>query len=115
VTCFDHQIGRLPPDPCHGTALFHNAAGDVLKKADFDLKPGESRGLTFTFTSVIGDVSPIFGFPIDPCWIPTGGGRAVPSVEVFDAAGHLLLFENPASPRMSEFNNDFMNPGVIAG
>ena len=27
VVCFDHQVGFVPPGPCHGLLMFHDAAG----------------------------------------------------------------------------------------
>ena len=114
VTCFDHTIERYPPDPCHGAAMFHNAVGEVLNEAQYDLKPGESAFLEFTPPRVTGDVL-IPPVRINPCWLPAAGGAVIPTVEVLDDAGNLLLFENAASPRMSEYNNTFTNPAVISG
>ena len=114
VTCFEHRVGLVPPGPCRGTAMFHDSTDQVLLEQTVDLKPGESRSVQFTLPLVIGDVilPPV---AIDPCWLPDPGGRSIPSVEVFDAAGRLLHYENVASPRMSQFNNTFTNPAVISG
>jgi hypothetical protein len=118
VSCFDHQVGHLPPDPCRGTALLNDATGQTLVAQSFELTSGQSRSLQFTFTP-IGDVNPgvdaIALAGIDPLWIPAAGGISIPFVEVFDQAGNPLLFENPAAARMTEFNNGFTNPGTIAG
>lgn len=114
LTCFGHTIGRIPPGPCHGLAMFHDSRGDVLKQAAVDLRPGESGFMEYTPPRLTGDVliSPV---GIDPCWVPAAGGTVIPTVEVLDNGGNLLLFENVATPRMSEFNNAFTNPETDSG
>ncbi len=116
VSCFDHQVGLLPPDPCHGELMFHDAAGHVLKRGTYDLQPGESTSLRLAIPAANANGDPIAHVLIVPCVIPAPGGRAVPSVEVFDrAAGRVILFENPAAARMSEFNNSRVDPGSLVG
>ena len=48
--------------------------------------------------------------------MPGPGGRAIPTVEVFDRdAGRVVAFANPAAARVSQFNNSPDDPGVIRG
>jgi len=99
VTCFDHQVGDLPPGPCSGELMFHDAAGKVLKQGTYDLKPGQSVSFRLAVPpNAAGRVTVI------PCILPESG-RAIPSVEVFDReAARVVLFLNPAAARMSAFN-----------
>lgn len=47
-----------------------------------------------------------------PCVIPAPGGRAIPSVEVFDReAGRVVVFAHPAAARTSDFNSGRTAPG----
>lgn len=113
VVCFDHQVGELPPDPCHGELMLHDAAGNVLKRGTYDLEPGESAFLRLVFAPS-GDGQPRLG--IAPCVLPAPGGLAIPSVEVIDThTGRVVHFANPAAARMSEFNNGIADPGSIVG
>ncbi len=104
VNCFDHPVGDVPPSPCRGELMFHDAAGRVLKEGTYDLQPGESMSfrLAVPATSPAGEV--IRRITIIPCIFP-GEGRAIPSVEVFDReAARVILFANPAAARMSAFS-----------
>jgi hypothetical protein len=100
VSCFEHPIGGFPPGPCRGEVMFHDANGEVLRSADYDVAPGESAFLAFA--------PPAGGNPfmtINPCILPAPGGRAVPAVEVFDrATGEVALHIEPAVPSMSQFH-----------
>ena len=99
IVCFDHPVNDVPPGPCRGQVMFHDGAGNVLKTASVDLKPGES----FTM-GIIGPERG--GITINPCWIPgpDNAGRSIPSVEVFDQLnGGTLLFINPAAAGMTAF------------
>jgi hypothetical protein len=100
VTCFAHQVGQFPPDPCRGSVMFHAADGSVLTSGRYALMPGES--MTFEFAPMATDVVSNLG--IAPCIEPDPGGRAVPSVSVRDAAtGRTSMFSGPAVPAMSDF------------
>jgi hypothetical protein len=101
VVCFDHPVGEVPPEACHGELMLHDAAGNVLRRANYDLPPGRAAFVQLTFP---GGESPRLG--INPCVLPAPGGRAVPSVEVFDqAAGRVVRYANPVAARMSGFDN----------
>ena len=95
VACFEHPINGFPPDPCRGTFMFHNAAGEVLHRGTYDLKPGQSAALVYP--------PPQAAVEIIPCVLPELGGRAVPNVEVIDQrTGDTALLINPAADRMSQ-------------
>ena len=79
--------------------MFHDAAGNVLRRGAYDLEPGQMRSFEFSPRPTRGGA--LVG--IVPCVIPAPGGRAVPSVEVTDGAGHVTLLINPAVARMSQF------------
>ena len=113
VTCFDHQIGLSPPDPCRGVVMFHDVLGNVLVEDTYELQPGHSGFLPFALPP--GDtVAPSLG--IQPCVIPGPGGVAIPDVEIFDAATLLVVRHmNPSAARMSEFSNGGTDPGSIVG
>jgi hypothetical protein len=116
VVCFEHAVGALPPGPCRGVLMFHNGAGATLGEKRYDLLPGQSARLRFTRPATVGDVSPAARVNIIPCVLPApGSGFGIPSVELFDTNGRLAFFENPASPKMSEFNNGLTDPGSIVG
>ena len=101
VTCFAHPVGEVAPEPCHGELMLHDAAGNVLRRADYDLLPGRSAFVQLTFP---GGDNPRLS--INPCVLPAPGGRAVPSVEVFDqAASRVVRFAHPAAARMSAFDD----------
>ncbi|HSV15546.1 MAG TPA: hypothetical protein VLI90_14895, partial [Tepidisphaeraceae bacterium] len=111
-----HQVGSLPPDPCHGILMFHDAAGHELLRGAYDLKPGETRSLRYTLP--VRDLDISVRVPIDPCWLPSPGGRAVGSVEVFDSLGKVTHFANPAATRMTDFNDGSKgrpDPGALVG
>ena len=115
VVCFDHPVGGVPPDPCRGTFMFHDAAGDLIKSAHYDLKPGEATLLAWR-APIADTTDSVRTFFIDPCWLPDPGGRAIPDVEVLDGStGKVTRHENPAAARMSYFNDGLTNPGVIVG
>lgn len=98
VVCFPHPINEVPPDPCHGTLMFHDRAGNVLGERAYDLQPGESAFLVFApspsdFVTV--------RLAIIPCVIPEPGGRAIPSAEVIDRrTRHVVRYMNPVAARM---------------
>jgi hypothetical protein len=117
VVCFEHNVGKTPPDPCHGTFMFHDITGNLLKSGRYDLKPGQATLLAWTAPSAPPTDTNGGGFVgIIPCVIPEPGGRAIPDVEVLDGnTGAVVRHENPAAARMTEFNNVFTNPGVISG
>ncbi len=113
VFCFDHPVGAVPPNPCRGIVMFHDGAGHELKRSAYELKPGQ----TAFFPIAPPTDSTRAGFVnIDPCWLPAPGGRAVSTVELIDnQTAQVLLFENPAATRMSEFNNSRSDPGSLVG
>ena len=96
VFCFEHAINGVAPEPCRGTIMFHDAAGNVLKRAAYDLAPGASQSIGFApgarVLSAVGIV---------PCIVPEPGGRAVPSVEVLDADASVVLQIGPVATRAS--------------
>ncbi len=107
VVCFDHSVGTSQPQNCRGDLMFHDAAGRELKRASYELQPG-----AMTFLQLTVPTSKVL---IVPCVIPAEGGRAIPSAEVFDRAnGRVVLFENPATGNMREFNNA-IDPGTAIG
>ena len=117
VVCFEHNIGKTPPDPCHGTFMFHDAAGNTLKTGRYDLKPGQATLLAWTAPAPV-DSTNGGGLPflIEPCMLPESGGVAIPDVEVLDGnTGAVLRHENPAGARLSEFNKYFSNPALMSG
>lgn len=116
VTCFDDTVGRFPPGPCHASGEFHNGVGGSLSAQTFDLQPGQTRSMDLMIPVPTLNVDAL-SLPvlILPCIMPAPGGLVIPSVEVLDGTGRTLLFENAASPEMSEFNNAFTNPASISG
>lgn len=114
ITCFDHQIGLLPPDPCRGVVMIHDATGRSLREGAYDLAPGRSGFLQLANVAATGDTTAL---PLDvqPCIVPGAGGVAIPSVVVLDLTGRLVQFVNPTTPRMSQFNNSLSDPGSIVG
>lgn len=116
VTCFEHQVGEVLPSRCLGELMFHDAAGRELKRGSYELEPGQSMTLRLVIPATNAEGDPIRRVLIIPCLIPAPGGRAIPSVEVFDReAGRMTLFANPAAARMSAFNNDPADPGGEVG
>jgi hypothetical protein len=114
VSCFDHPVGDLLPNRCRGETMFHDAAGRVLKVDSYDLRPGESTSLRLAVPATNAAGRSIGRVLIIPCVIPSEG-RAIPSVEVFDRdAGRVVLFENPASERMSDFSDGSTNGRDVA-
>ena len=104
VTCFEHDVGAVEPSRCTGELMFHDAKGRELKRQPYALEPGRTTFLQMPMplTNAAGDR--IRSVLVIPCVIPGPGGLAIPSVEVFDrVAGHMVLFENPAAARMSDF------------
>jgi hypothetical protein len=80
VVCFEHPVLGSAPDPCAGELMFHDMDGNTLARQVIRLAPGQAAYLEFGFR--VGGLS-----GINPCWIPDPtSGRALPSVEVIDAA-----------------------------
>jgi len=98
INCFDHPVNGLPPSPCQGTIMVHDASGTVLRRGSYELNPGQTRSFEFIPP---GSRSSLVG--IVPCVLPDPGGTAVPSIEVADAAGGTALLINPAAARASQF------------
>lgn len=102
VSCPNVNVGGAPPGPCRGTLNFFDTRGGSLKQADYSLNPGESFSLDLTAKEV--------GFEgnraeIQPSISPAAG-RAVPSVEVFNAnTGKTDIFVHPAAARLRAFVN----------
>jgi hypothetical protein len=99
VFCFEHAAGPVAaPSACHGTVMFHDVAGNVLRRGTYDLEPGQSRSFVFlppeTRLSLAG---------IIPCVLPDPGGHAVPDVEVVDADGSVRVLMPPAAAHLSQF------------
>lgn len=95
VFCFEHPVNLAAPESCRGTIMFHDAAGTVLKRATYDLVPGQSASVGLAAPGRSGLVG------IIPCIVPEPGGRAVPNVEVLDAEGRLAMLINPTVARAS--------------
>jgi len=95
IFCFEHAVNTAAPEACRGTIMFHDAAGNVLKRATYDLSPGQSASVGLAAPGRSGLVG------IIPCIIPEPGGRAVPNIEVLDSAGRLALLINPTAARAS--------------
>jgi hypothetical protein len=96
VVCSMHGVGSLPPGPCRGELMFHDAEGNELGAQEVSLRPGQSASLEFDGRGSVG---------IDPCWIPSldSRGHSIPSAEVFDTeTGRTMLFMNPAVARLSD-------------
>lgn len=102
VTCFPHEVLGAAPSACRGTVMFHDVAGNVIRRASYDLAPGESRA--FAVAPPLARPGSLSG--IVPCVIPEPGGRAVPSVDIVDSLGNVVLIINPAAARMSAFRVD---------
>lgn len=94
--CFEHPINGVPPEACRGTVMFHDAAGNVLKRAAYTLAPGTSQSLGF---APAGGRVLLVG--IVPCVVPDPGGRAATVVEVSDAGGTVVQIVEPVTPRAS--------------
>lgn len=99
VTCFSHEVAGYPPNPCVGSVMFHDAAGNVLRRGTYSLEPGQTR--SFAVVPPATREGTLVG--IVPCVIPEPGGRIVPNVEVTDGAGNIVLAINPAATRASQF------------
>ena len=100
VVCSEHGAGKLPPGPCAGEFMFHDAEGTTLRSGRFALRPGQST--SFELNLERGGGNPI---GIQPCVIPgiENAGFAIPSVEVFSTeTGQTTLFVNPVVARLSE-------------
>ena len=99
VVCSEHGAGRLPPGPCAGELMIHDAAGNTLASQEVRLLPGQAASLPLSLLRESGDP-----FGIDPCWAPfaDNAGIAIPSAEVFSTeSGRTMLFMNPATTRLS--------------
>src|SRR5258708_8516071 len=58
--CFEHPVGnQLPPGPCRGELMFHDAMGNVVKRAPYDLKPGETTSLEWVTAPSTNDIAVI--------------------------------------------------------
>lgn len=100
VTCFNHDVVGWPPNPCAGEVMFHDASGNVLRRASYSLEPGQSRSFGVAPPMTRTGLATII-----PCVIPDPGGRVVPGVEVTDGAGGVALQINPAAARASQFED----------
>ncbi len=105
VVCWEHDVGGLPPSPCHGDLMFHDMSGSVMAIQTVKLAPGQAAFLDYT--PVRGAI-PRNLAGIEPCWIPDPtSGRALPTAEVFDTpSGRITLHVNPLTPRISIIKND---------
>ena len=104
VVCSEHGAGHVPPGPCAGELMFHDAAGNTLASQRYALLPGQSASLPLTVFRESGD--PVGPVGYDPCVMPSSANRgfAIPSVEVFSTdTGRTMLFINPAAARLSWF------------
>lgn len=104
VACFDHQVGGIPPDPCRGTVMFHDAQGADLARGSYSLQPGKTAVLDLDADAAVLDLDAGATVTLTPCILPAPGGRAVPNVQVIDAlTGQTSLLINPAATQMSDF------------
>jgi hypothetical protein len=102
VVCSEHGAGRLPPGPCVGVLMFHDADGNTLSEQRVVLRPGQATSFELNLGRDGG--SPI---GINPCWIPgpDNTGFAIPSAEVFNTeTGHTMLYLNPVVARLRELD-----------
>jgi hypothetical protein len=83
-----------------GTVMFHDVAGNVLRRGTYGLDPGQSRSFEFLPPAARSGATLV---GIVPCIIPDPGGPAVPSVEVMDSDGNVVLNIQPAAARASRF------------
>ena len=104
VVCWEHSVGRSPPDPCSGELMFHDTAGNVVARQVYRLRPGGATLLDF---SLGPRTSPAVLVGLEPCVIPDPtSGRALPTVEVFDtSSGRVARHVNPLTPRVSILDN----------
>lgn len=100
VTCFSHDVVGYPPNPCTGAVMFHDAAGNVLRRVAYTLEPGQTRSFAAAPPSTRAGLAALI-----PCILPDPGGRVVPSVEVTDGGGGVALLINPAAARASQFES----------
>jgi hypothetical protein len=100
VTCFNHEVVGWPPNPCTGAVMFHDAAGNVLRRVAYTLEAGQTRSF-----AVAPPASRAGLVALIPCIVPDPGGRIVPSVEVSDGEGSVALVINPAAARASQFES----------
>jgi hypothetical protein len=100
LVCWAHPVGLVAPKSCSGAVMFHDAAGRMIGGPDtYELRPGESASVALP-PGALADAGLFV-----PCVIPDpGSGRAIPGVEIFDAAdGSTQFFINPAAARLSKF------------
>lgn len=69
VTCFSHEVAGGLPGACRGTVMFHDAAGNVLRRGTYDLEPGQSR--SFEVIPPVTRAGTLAG--IVPCVLPEPG------------------------------------------
>jgi len=100
VVCWEHDVGGIPPAPCHGELMLHDMAGNIVARKSVSLAPGQADFLDFTY-GVRASPADLVG--ADPCWVPAPtSGHAVPTAEVFDTlSGRTALHVNPVTPRIS--------------
>src|SRR5262245_45976462 len=97
VVCFEHGTREVPPDPCHGQLMFHDARGNLLSGKRYDLQPGETASLVLVPNPGDGG-GRVF---IVPCLVPAPGGREVPAVQVIDRRTRRVVRHlNPVAARM---------------
>jgi len=100
VECFPHAANGAAPAPCSGDVMFHDAAGNIIRRGTYTLDPGQARSFKVS-PQLISGAATFSG--IVPCVVPNPGGRAVPNVEVTDGNGNVALSITPAVARMSDF------------
>jgi hypothetical protein len=100
VVCSEHGVGALPPGPCRGALMFHDAAGEVLVEDTVQLGPGQTASLEYEIGVRTGALERV---GIVPCVIPgPDSGRLLPTTEVADReTGRTALFITPITPRLS--------------
>lgn len=99
IVCSEHGARRVPPGPCTGELMFHDADGNTLSSQQVRLSPGQSTSVA------LGRLSERNPGGIDPCWIPgpDNTGFAIPSAEVFSIdTGQTQLYLNPVVSRLSD-------------
>lgn len=104
LACFNHPVNGDAPGACTGTVMFHDLAGNVIRRGTYALEPGQSRA--FEVVPPVQRPGSLSG--IVPCILPdpasaAAPGRTVPNVEVVDQHGAVLLSINPAGARASLF------------
>jgi hypothetical protein len=101
VFCFEHAVNGAEPTACTGTIMFHDAAGNILRRGTYSLEPGQTRSFGFIPPDARSGATLV---GIIPCVLPDPlSGRIVPNVEVMTGDGSVVVQFGPAAARASRF------------